>query len=223
MAIISKSLVPDVALIDPLLTVTMPPELTACTGMDALVHAIEAYVSNASSPFTDIHALEAVRVIGENLGHATREPDSLPARDAMMFASTQAGMAFSNASLGAVHAMAHALGGMMDAPHGWCNAQLLAHVVRFNFPAAPKRYRNIARALGLAVDGKNDHDACETLVAGLDRLKKSLGIDQVLTAQRLDREQISRLADQAMQDACMVTNPRPPTRQDIEEIYAAAL
>jgi alcohol dehydrogenase class IV len=222
-AIVSKSLVPDVSLIDPLLTTTMPPDLTACTGMDALVHAIEAYVSNASSPFTDLHALEAIRLIGRDLPLAFSEPASLPAREAMMFASTQAGMAFSNASLGAVHAMAHSLGGMLDSPHGDCNARLLEHVIGYNFPAAAERYRTIAQALGLTVAGMDDREACRALVTAIARLRESVGITETLAAQGMARHHLPQLAAKAMEDACMVTNPRRPTQRDIEEIYAAAL
>lgn len=222
-AIISKSLVPDISLIDPLLTTTMPPDLTACTGMDALVHAIEAYVSNASSTFTDLHALEAIRLIGRNLPVAFNEPASISARDAMMFASTQAGMAFSNASLGAVHAMAHSLGGMLDSPHGDCNARLLEHVICFNFPAAAERYRTIAQALGINLTGMDDKAACDELVAGIARFRASVGITETLAGQGVTHDYLSHLAAKAMEDACMVTNPRRPTQRDIEGIYAAAL
>lgn len=222
-AIISKSLVPDVSLIDPLLTTTMPPDLTACTGMDALVHAIEAYVSNASSPFTDLHALEAIRVIRRNLPVAFNEPASIPARDAMMYACTQAGISFSNASLGAVHAMAHSLGGMLDSPHGDCNARLLEHVINYNFPAAVERYRTIAHAFGINATGMDDKAACAALVNGIARFRESLGITETLAGQGVTRAHLPHLAAQAMEDACMVTNPRRPTREDIEGIYAAAL
>lgn len=131
-AIISKSVVPDVALIDPTTTTTMDPYLTACTGMDALVHAIEAFVSTAHSPLFDIHALEAIRLVCKHLPFAIRNPQDAEARGGMMLASLEAGLAFSNASLGAVHAMAHSLGGYLDLPHGECNVLLLDHVVAFN-------------------------------------------------------------------------------------------
>ena len=140
-AIISKTVVPDIALIDPETTTTMDAYLTACTGIDALVHAIEAVVSTASSPITDIHAFEAIRLIRATLTHAVTRLDDLELRDSMMRASLEAGLAFSNASLGAVHAMAHSLGGMMDLPHGECNAMLLSPVIAYNFTSAPARYR----------------------------------------------------------------------------------
>jgi len=222
-AIISKSLVPDIALIDPMLTVTMSPELTACTGVDALIHAIEAYVSNASSPFTDLHALHAVRLVFANLQRAISEPASIAARDAMMFASTQAGMAFSNASLGAVHAMAHSLGGVLDSPHGECNAMLLEHVIAFNFSAAPDRYRDIASAMDINTTSMNDPEACAALVAGIAGFMRAVGITGSLHQLGVTRTDLPQLADKALLDACMATNPRRPTRQEIEEIYAAAL
>jgi len=134
-AIISKMVMPDIALVDPGTTRTMPSDLTAATGMDALCHAFEAYVSTASSPLTDMAALSAVRLIKDNLFEACQKPDDLNCRSNMMMASLMAGLAFSNASLGLVHAMAHSLGGALGLPHGECNAILLEHVVRYNFSA----------------------------------------------------------------------------------------
>ncbi len=148
-AIISKTVVPDVALIDPATTTTMDAHLTACTGMDALSHGMEAFVSNAHSPITDLHSMEAIRLIAANLLPTIAMPENIDMRSKMMLGSLHAGLAFSNASLGAVHAMAHSLGGYLDLPHGECNALLLEHVVAFNFDAASKRYRLIGKAMGL--------------------------------------------------------------------------
>lgn len=128
-AIISKKVVPDLALIDPIPLMTMDMYLTACTGMDALTHAIEAYVSNAQSPLTDLHALAAIKLIASNLRLAVAKDRSIDTMYQIMLASLEAGLAFSNASLGAVHAMAHALGGYLDLPHGECNSILLQHVI----------------------------------------------------------------------------------------------
>ncbi|MBN2111384.1 MAG: iron-containing alcohol dehydrogenase [Methanosarcinaceae archaeon] len=132
--IISKTMLPDLALIDPETTVTMSPELTASTGMNALCHAFESYVSNASSVMTDMYALEATKLVSEYLPKAYDDPDNIMFRDKVMLGSMYAGLAFSNASLGLVHSMAHSLGGYLDSPHGECNAQLLEHVVAFNYP-----------------------------------------------------------------------------------------
>lgn len=219
-AIISKSVVPDLALIDPTLTTTMPADLTACTGMDALVHAIEAYVSNASSSFTDLHALHAIRLVTHHLTAAIEDPASLEARNGMMLASTQAGMAFSNASLGAVHAMAHSLGGLLDSPHGECNAQLLEHVIAYNYGSAAERYQAVGHAMG--IDCPAGGDACTALTEGIRALRMSIGVTGTIASLGIQREQLPLLAKKAMLDACMVTNPRRPTQKDIEKIYAAA-
>lgn len=222
-AIISKTLVPDLALVDPLLTTTMDRELTGCTGMDALVHAVEAYVSTAHSVFTDLHALEAIRLISLYLPAVMEDPQSCEAREGMMLASTQAGMAFSNASLGAVHAMAHSLGGVLDSSHGDCNAQLLEHVVAYNFLSAPGRYRRIAECMGLPVQGATDEAARAALVEAIHSLRIRSGIVGTLAGRGVSADIILRLAFNAMHDACMVTNPRRPTQVEIEEIYAKAL
>lgn len=222
-AIISKSTVPDVALIDPQTTTTMDAHLTTCTGMDALVHAMEAYVSNASSPLTDLHALQAVRLISSNLVTAITEPCNLVARDAMMLASLEAGLAFSNASLGAVHAMAHSLGGFYDLPHGECNSMLLDHVVEYNFPTAVERYRDIAAAMGIAASDLAPAECLAALTGAIRKFRAIAGITTTLSSAGVMPENIPALAQKAMKDACMVTNPRRPTAQDIEAIYEKAL
>jgi alcohol dehydrogenase class IV len=222
-AIISKTMVPDVALIDPLTTVTMSPYLTACTGMDALVHAVEAYVSTANSPLLDLHALEAVRLVCNNLPLVLTAPDDLELRNNMTLASLQAGLAFSNASLGAVHAMAHSLGGLLDLPHGECNALLLQHVVNYNFPEAAGRYVKIGGAMGLSLEGLPAGAARKAIVAHIDELKRQVGITKTLAQQGATTADIPALAEKALRDPCMVTNPRNPTRRDIEVIYEEAL
>lgn len=223
MAIVSKALVPDVAFIDPETTTTMDSWLTACTGMDALVHGIEAYVSTASSPLTDLHALEAVRLVAANLRRAVREPQSLEARTGMMLGSLQAGLAFSNASLGAVHALAHSLGGMFDLPHGECNALLLEPVVAYNFPEVPERYRAVGEAMGIGFQGAGRGEWLEALREGIRSLRQDVGIDSTLGERGVRPEMIPNLAAHAMNDACMVTNPRRPRVEEVERIYAKAL
>jgi len=222
-AIISKTMVPDVALIDPATTVTMPRYLTACTGVDALVHAIEATVSTASSRITDLHALEAIRIIRETLPSVIDDPENLDLRASMMFASMEAGLAFSNASLGAVHAMAHSIGGYFDFPHGECNAILLEHVVGYNFGAAPDRYRLVARQLGIATDGLSDDGLASALVADLRVFRESLGIRARFATSGITPEEIRALAQKAIIDPCMITNPRTPTQRELEELYARVL
>lgn len=220
-AIISKKVVPDVSLIDPLTTTTMDPYLTACTGIDALTHAIEAYVSNAHAPITDLHALEAIRLVRTHLETAINNPNDLEARSKVMTASLSAGLAFSNASLGAVHAMAHSLGGLADSAHGECNAILLDHVIGFNFDAVPQRYAAIAQALGIS--SQTIEGIKSELIHVLGEFKKSCGIHNTLSKLGVTKEIIPNLAQNAYHDPCIVTNPKKATQEDIEAIYEAAL
>jgi alcohol dehydrogenase class IV len=222
-AIISKAVVPDVSLIDPTTLTTMDPYLTACTGIDALVHAIEAYVSTGSSPITDIHAREAVRLISGNLLDSIKNPDDIELRSRVMRGSLVAGLAFSNASLGAVHAMAHSLGGLLDLPHGECNAVLLDHVMAFNLRASPERYMRIAKEMGLDLRGMNTRNAGKAVINEIRHLKREAGIYRALTKLGVSHPDIPDLASNAMKDACMVTNPVRPNQRDIEVIYEEAL
>lgn len=222
-AIISKTVVPDVALIDPATTQTMDSYLTACTGIDALVHAIEAFVSSAHSPLFDIHALEAIRLIRANLLNTLANPLDLELRTSLMQASLEAGLAFSNASLGAVHAMAHSLGGYLDLPHGECNALLLDHVISFNYAEAAERYLIIGEALGLDMRGMAAKQKREALLKEITGLKHAAGITKTLRETGTHITDIPELARKALHDPCLVTNPRRLDKRDIEVIYAEAL
>jgi alcohol dehydrogenase class IV len=222
-AIISKAMVPDIALIDPQTTLSMDPYLTACTGMDALVHAIEAIVSTASSPLTDIHAFEAIRLISKNLVQAVRHPENGEYRDSMMRASLEAGLAFSNASLGAVHAMAHSLGGLMDMPHGECNAILLEPVIDYNYAYASERYALVAVCLGIDVSALSKPDIRNALLAEIRSLSATVGITARLADQGVEESSLLPLATNALADPCMVTNPRAPVLSEIVEVYRNAL
>jgi len=221
-AIVSKTVVPDVALIDPVTTMSMDSSLTACTGLDALTHAVEAYVSNAHSPITDLHALQAIRLVTANLLPTIASPDNLGLRGEMMLGSLHAGLAFSNASLGAVHAMAHSLGGLLCLPHGQCNAILLRHVTEYNFASVPERYQRIGEEMGIRLQGMTGAEQKKAVLDELERLQKAAGVVETLGQLGISRSDISRLAENAMQDACMVTNPRRPSRRDIEIIYEKA-
>ncbi len=221
-AIISKAVVPDVALIDPVTLTTKDPYLTACTGMDALVHAIEAYVSTAHSPLTDLHALAGIRLMNEHLVATVRDGQNLDLRTQTMLGSLEAGLAFSNASLGAVHALAHSLGGRLDLPHGECNALLLEHVVADNFNAAADRYRTIAEVMHLPTGG-DDADVCARLVAHIRALRTDAGIGGALRDRKVQAGDIRALAENAVNDPCLITNPRRASIDDICTIYAAAL
>ena len=223
MAIISKTVVPDVALVDPETTLSMDPYLTACTGMDTLTHAIEAYVSTACSPIVDVHALAAIRLVSGNLEQAVLAPAELSARENMMLASLQAGLAFSNASLGAVHAMAHSAGGFLDLPHGECNALLLEHVVRFNMTAAPERYRQVAEAMGIDTRGMDAKTVTVRVTESLANLHRRVGIADGLAARGVRVADLPELARHAVKDACVFTNPRNVNTSDAQAIYGEAL
>jgi len=222
-AIISKLIVPDVALIDPRTTTTMPPKLTAETGMDALVHAIEAYVSNASSPITDINALKAIELIIANLPGAYNEPNNMIYRKNMMLASLLAGFAFSNASLGLVHALAHSLGGTLDFAHGECNSLLLESVIDFNFDSAPEKYSDIARLFNVNVKSQDHKEAKTILKDEIKKLKKSIGINYTLKDIGVTKDHIKPLAEKAIMDGCLATNPKLVDLKSIEECYYNAL
>lgn len=221
-AIISKTVVPDVALIDPVTTTTMDRDLSAHTGLDALTHGIEAFVSNASSPVTDLHALEAIRLISANLLDTLSRLDDRALRSRMMLGSLHAGLAFSNASLGALHAMAHSLGGLLDLPHGHCNAILLPLVMEYNFDEVPERYTCIGEAMGLHQHGMTLAQAKLAILDKATRIQQAAGVRETLGGMGISRSDIPRLVENAMLDACMVTNPRTPCRKDIEELYEKA-
>lgn len=222
-AIISKSVVPEVALIDPLTTLSMDRYLTLCTGIDALAHAIEAYVSSASSDLTDVHALDAIRLLHRYLPEVLERPDDPWLRNRVMLASLEAGLAFSNASLGAVHAMAHSLGGLLDLPHGECNALLLEHVVAFNYSAVPDRCDRIGEIFGTRMTGLQPPERCQAVVAALAAFKNRLGLQAGLGSRGVQPSDIPSLARKALADPCMATNPRRPQLDDVENLYAEAL
>jgi alcohol dehydrogenase len=222
-AIISKAVVPDVSLIDPLTLTTMDNYLAACTGLDALTHAIEAYVSIAHSPITDLHALAAIRLLSSHLVPSLAEPNNVELRKQVMLASLEAGLAFSNASLGAVHAMAHSLGGLLDLPHGEANAILLEHVMSFNFPEAGERFSQIGEAMGLDLQKRSLSEKKAAILAEIGRLRKAVGIDKSLGQKGVSRADIPQLSKKAMNDPCIVTNPRHPVQRDIEVIFEEAL
>lgn len=222
-AVISKTLVPDVALIDPAVTQTMDKYLTACTGMDALTHAIEAFVSNANSPITDNHSLNAIRLIKNNLYDAITKPNDWEARYNMMVASLEAGLAFSNASLGAVHAMAHSLGGYYDLAHGECNAILLQHVVDFNFEAAPERFLEIGKIFEIDFTNMTLNEKKKQLLHVISRFRNDVGISDTFKNKGVKSSDIAFLSKTSLNDPCIVTNPRDVGDRDIEVIFEEAM
>ncbi len=222
-SIVSKAVVPDVSLIDPETTLSMDPFLSACTGIDALVHAIEAFVSTGAGPLTDPHALEAMRLIGGNLVAMIADPNDIALREKIMLGSMQAGLAFSNAILGAVHAMSHSLGGYLDLPHGLCNAALVEHVVAFNFDAAPERFRLVAETLGIDCRGLPPPQVRARLVEHLIAFKQAVGFEETLRRHGVGSSDIPFLSRHAMRDPCILTNPRQSTQRDVEVVYGEAL
>lgn len=221
-AIISKAMVPDASLVDPETLATMDPKLAACVSLDALTHAIEAFFSLAHAKLTDLMALEAIRLIHQNLVPFISDRQDPARAEAMMQASLLAGLAFSNASLGATHAMAHSLGGLLDLPHGECNALLLEHVVAFNAAEIPERSRELATALGLDGAALSLVALPEALRDRLHALRCAAGIQSSLGSAGMDPSAIHELARKALLDPCVVTNPRRPTIEDLERIYEAA-
>lgn len=222
-AIVSKSVVPDVSLIDPSTTMTMDAYLTACTGVDALVHAIEAYVSTGSGPLTDSYAEEAISLVFHYLPKLLNDQKNSALREKIMLASMKAGLAFSNAILGAVHAMAHSLGGYLDLAHGECNALLLEHVINFNFSSCPEKFIKIAQLMDIDTRGMKKKEIKQKLINTVLNLKKSVGITEQLEKKGVKLTDIPNLSDKAIKDACMITNPRKANKHDIGTIYREAL
>ncbi|AQT67124.1 NAD-dependent methanol dehydrogenase [Anaerohalosphaera lusitana] len=220
MCLVSKTLVPDVSLVDPETTCTMDRGLTAATGMDAFAHAIEAIVSNGSSHLTELHATEAIKLIHTYFEKVCENRDDMEATVGMMLASTHAGMAFSNASLGLVHAMAHALAGVVDVSHGVCTAMVLPYVMDYNMAAAEDKYKLAAEAMG--VDG-DDAEWMEDMSVEVGKLLGNIGESSGLREAGVSEDDIGGMADKAMKDATIVTNPRKPTRQEVEMIYERAM
>lgn len=223
MSIISKSLVPDIAIVDPELLRTKDSLLAAATGVDALTHGIESFVSLAATPLTDIHALNAIRLISKNLRQAVRNRDDIEANTNMAMASLSAGIAFSNAILGATHAMTHQVDGLLDHHHGETNASILPHVMEFNLSANPHKFGTMAEALGKNIHGLSSTAAAALSITAINELLDDIGLAKGLAEFGIKEEMINALSKNALNDACLVTNPRAASLQDIENIFYRAL
>lgn len=223
MAIVDWHVTPNVSINDPEFMASMPASLTAATGMDALTHAIEAYVSTAATPVTDSAALMAIKLISKYLRPAVANGENMKARDKMAYAQFMAGMAFNNASLGYVHAMAHQLGGFYDLPHGVCNAILLPYVESFNSIANPERFAAIARAMGENTNGLSTMEAAELAMHSIISLSRDIGIPGGLEDLGVRETDLPILADNALKDACSLTNPRKATKDEIIQIFMEAM
>jgi alcohol dehydrogenase len=223
MAIVDKNVTPLLSVNDPELMLAKPASLTAATGMDALTHAIEAYVSIAATPITDAVALKAIEMIQANLRTAVKNGDDLTARDNMAYAQFMAGMAFNNASLGYVHAIAHQLGGFYDLPHGVCNAVLLPHVQKYNAQVVPERLADVAKAMGVDVANLSAKEAAEAGIEAIRQLAKEINIPVGLEGLGVKADDFDVLADNALKDACGLTNPKQASHADIVAILASAM
>jgi alcohol dehydrogenase len=223
MAIVDWRCTPLIAIDDPKLMMAKPAGLTAATGMDALTHAVEAYVSTAANPITDACAEKAISMISEWLRPAVANGDNIEARDAMSYAQYLAGMAFNNASLGYVHAMAHQLGGFYNLPHGVCNAILLPHVCEFNLISCPDRYRKIAELMGVNTEGLTVTEAAYAAIDAIRELSTSIGIPSGLNELNVKEADLAIMAENAQKDACMLTNPRKATHAQVVEMFKAAM
>lgn len=221
MTILSRAIMPDISLIDPRLLQTKPQELIAATGVDTLTHAIEAYVSALSWPLTDPHAIHAIELVTQHLPQAVKSR-GLDALVGMSIACLEAGIAFSNAILGAVHALAHPLGGFYDVHHGLANSVLLPVVARRNLEHSLDKYAHIARVMGVKANGQSTRELAMQVIEKIEKLLVEIELPAKLSQLGVKREDIPRMAELAQQDICLLTNPCPYSREEIEVIYHEA-
>ena len=214
--------IPVLAIIDAELMATMPKGLTAATGMDALTHAIEGYITKGAWELSDMFELKAIELIAKHLPAATANGKDMTAREGMALAQYVAGMAFSNVGLGCVHSMAHPLGARFDIAHGVANALLLPVVMEFNLPAAKGKYAEIAKAMGVDVSAMDADEAAAAAVKAVKGLSVSLGIPQTLREIGIPEAALPQLAKDAFADVCTGGNPREITEADILELYKIA-
>ncbi|MBU3102558.1 iron-containing alcohol dehydrogenase [Clostridium gasigenes] len=220
--IVSWRNLPLVSFNDPMLMVKKPAGLTAATGMDALTHAIEAYVSIDANPVTDAAAIQAIKLISNNLRQAVAFGENLVARENMAYGSFLAGMAFNNANLGYVHAMAHQLGGLYDMPHGVANAMLLPHVERYNLISNPAKFADIADFMGENIAGLSVMEAAEKSIDAMFKLSKEIGIPSSLKEMGIKEEDFAYMAKMALKDGNSFSNPRKGNEKEIMQIFKAA-
>jgi alcohol dehydrogenase class IV len=210
--IVSTEIIPDLAIIDPELPSTMPPEITANTGMDVLAHSIEAFVSTGASDYSDALALKAIKLVFENLEAAYNDGSNMEARTKMHNASTMAGMAFSNSSLGIIHSLAHKIGGEFNVTHGLANAILLPYVIEFNYEEAEAKFKVIEDILGI-----------ESLADEIRKLNQKLSIPNNFSETGIDSDEfkkvLDRMSEHAQEDPCTATNPRKTDPEDMKDIY----
>jgi len=220
--IIDEIIIPDIAVDDTTLMMGMPPALTAATGIDALTHAIEAFVSTERNYLTGCTSMEAIKLADKYLEMAVKDGQNVEARDGMAYSQYLAGIAFSNAGLGIVHAMAHQIGAMYHLPHGVSNGILLPYCIRFNAAKGCDLYGEIGRELKIFYGNFSNEIAAEKIFAYLQKLNKAIGIPLSLKETGARLEDFEMLAEKAMEDVCLKTNPVPVTRDEMEELFRQA-
>ncbi len=222
MVMVDKNCLVDIAVNDPVLMVNMPKGLTAATGMDALTHAVEAYVTAGAYDWSDTLALKAIKLIGESLRDAVADGQNMEARNKMAWGQFIAGQAFSNCGLGYVHSMAHQLGAVYDLPHGVCNAVLLPYVEEFNAPVCGDKFRDVAEALGVDTTGMSTEEANKAAIEAIKKLSTDVGIPAGLKELGARPEDFETMAKKALADVCTGGNPRSVNLEETVKIYEAA-
>lgn len=218
MGIASPKLAPIMAIYDPEVTISVPPDLTASIGMDTLTHAIESYINKKKNPVTDLVALEAIRLIGENLRTAVVDGNNINARHGMLLATLYAGIAFANTGLGIVHAITAVLGGVFPVSHGIVNAILLPPCMKFNMESSIEKFSNIAMVMGEKVDGLFADDAAVRAVEAVSRLSMDVGIPNKLRDVGVKKALLEDVVDEAMKNVNIAVNPRQPNKDDLLKI-----
>lgn len=219
MLIGGETLIPKVAILDGELTLMVPPDVTAATGMDALTHAIEAYISKKAQPATGVQALSAIKLISENLAKAVQNGENMDARNNMLFAQMQAGLAFSNASVALVHAMSRPLGAYFGVPHGLANAILLTRVMEYNRAACAEKFKDIAETMGENTSGLSIREASNLAVKAVKELYAETGLPVKLRDVGVKEEMIETLAKDAIKSGSALVNPRKASLEDLIDIY----
>lgn len=210
---------PKWAVVDPLVTLTLPPQVTAATGLDALVHAIESYTSKMANPITKTLAREAIRKISGNLRQAVYNGDTIKYRDEMLMGSLLAGLAFNNTRLGNCHALSHPISAIYGVPHGVANAILIPHVMEFNIKAAPELFADIAEDMGEVLDGLTLLEKAYKSVEAVRKLATDIGIPENFQSFGVDHSQIEKMTDDALLSGNIAVNPRITKRDDVIELY----
>jgi len=222
MVCVDPNVIPILSIVDAELMLSLPPSLTAATGMDALTHAIEGYITKGAWEMSDMFELKAIEMIAKHLPVVVKNPSDVVARDGMAVAQYIAGMGFSNVGLGLVHGMAHPLGAYYDIPHGVANALLLPIVMEYNTESAISKYADIARAMGIKVDHLSPQEAAQAAVKAVKNLAIEVGIPEKLQLLNVKEEDLERLSQSAFEDVCTPGNPREVQLSDILELYKKA-